>query len=226
MAQNQPDSNMSAPSFLNQQQQHPVPAGNDVIMNMMSSRQPSRITANLYSNPNIGMNQQNTALAPPPGSLLMPPQQQLTNNGNFVVNNLIGVNNMPNNDAICNVASSGNVINQMTHVGVSRNNSIVAGQQLIAPNQNNCGINSNAPQQQIQIAGLNGITFTLPQSSNPPSAHLTTRNGAIDSMTLSALNGAVPEFLYQLTKMLTDEGNKDVIVWNPNVCFGNNQIGG
>ena len=211
MANNRRDSTMSAPSFLasqEEQQQQCAPAtGNNAIMNMMNSRQYSKLTANIYGNQSV-----NPSV---PSSALMPPQPQLTNNS---------INNSYNNMS-CNGANT-----------VNCNNGIVNCQNNIMPTNiaNNNIVNNNTPstnntaQQQVQIAGLNGITFTLPQASNASVPNLANYNhsGTIDALTLSSLNGTVPEFLYQLTKMLTDEGNKEVIVWNPGMTLGNHQIGG
>lgn len=165
------------------------------------------------------MNNQNAALAPP-AMALMPPQQQLTNNGSYVMNSNFVVSNMNSNvvnmnsnaasdvTALNNAVSNGNMMNAV----VSQNTAV----------QNNVTSSDDAPQQ-VQIAGLNGITFTLPQSHNTSRAPV---NGGLDALTLSTLNGTVPEFLFQLTKMLTDECNKEVIVWNTGVTFGNHKIGG
>lgn len=119
-----------------------------------------------------------------------------------------------------NAAQNNNSV--MTKIPV---NNVVAN--IVGSNTNTTAqTNSdNSLQQQIQIAGLNGITFTLPQNPAVAPTPLIA-NGGIDALTLSSLNGTVPEFLFQLTKMLTDEENKEVIVWNSGVSFGNHKIGG
>jgi len=203
---------MSTPSFLaqqeQQQQQCSLRTGNNAIMSMMNSRQHSRLTANIYGNQNNNVLNQNANVAPT--SLpSMPPQQQLVNSGNYIVNNRT-TNSM-----------DGNAIN--THEYTIPGNHV--------NNNTATNINGHLAQKQVQIAGLNGITFTLPPNSVAPLGpvappHLTSGNSTIDALTLSSLNGTVPEFLFQLTKMLTDEGNKEVIVWNSGMGIGNHQFGG
>ena len=201
---------MSAPSFLSaqeeqHQQQGAPPTGNNAIMSMMNSRQHSKLTANIYGNQSINNQCVSSSLA------AMPPQPQLMNNNNYMSSNAVNPTNGNNGIVNCQ--------NNIIPTNIVNNNIV---------NNNISATTNNAPQQQVQIAGLNGITFTLPQASNTavPTLANYNHNGTIDALTLSSLNGTVPEFLYQLTKMLTDEGNKEVIVWNPGMTFGNHQIGG
>ncbi|KAL3783010.1 hypothetical protein HJC23_010117, partial [Cyclotella cryptica] len=216
------NSNMATPFFVapQEQQQTSSSSGNHAIMTIMNSRQHSKLTANIYGIQN------NTVLSNPSnvimgssGSMAMIPQQQFVNNGNNVANH-----NMIN--------SSNSIV--LHNSNVSRLDTITSANVVNSSNiiHSFASVNGNSlPQQQVQIAGLNGITFTLPQSSLNQTGlsvprSLGRNNDTIDAVTLSSLNGTVPEFLYQLTKMLTDEGNKEVIEWNSGMKFGGHQIGG
>lgn len=198
--------NESAP--LGQIGQH-QPAGNEVIMNMINSRRPSRLTANIYGNQNNAVNQ--AAIAPSSLALVQPQ----------LLRGVYSLDNVESDNAANETASKPAATDSITALTPQQ-------QQLptIGPNTAN---SKNAIQQlQVQIAGLKGLSFTLPQSSFNPSAGGANlfHNNTIDALTLSSLNGTVPEFLYQLTKMLTDEVNKEVIVWNSCINLGDHNIGG
>jgi hypothetical protein len=223
-----PDSNAPASPFgQGQQQQASVPSGNNVIINMMSSRQHSRITANIYGNQSN--TNRNVGIAPSTLTMV-PPQQHLVNNTNFVANN--------STNAINNINSNiGNVNNKANStISTDNGNGSCHNGNYMPVNVANAISSNMIAQQQVHIAGLNGLNFTLNEALHPTSYNapatvvaptpLNNMHGTIDAITLSSLNGTVPEFLYQLTKMLTDEGNKEVIVWNPCVTFGNHKIGG
>ena len=197
--------NESAP--LGQTGQH-HPAGNEVIMNMINSRQPSRLTANIYGNQNNSINQ--TSIAPSSSAPVQP--QPL--HGSYSLDNVV----------------SANVTNKTTSKPPAATNltSVIPPQHQVSSIGLYTANNKNAiQQQQVQIAGLKGLSFTLPQSFTPSTEYANPfNNSTIDALTLSSLNGTVPEFLYQLTKMLTDEVNKEVIVWNSCVNLGDHNIGG
>ena len=172
-------------------------------MNMINSRRPSRLTANIYGNQNNAVNQ--AAIAPSSLALVQPQ----------LLRGVYSLDNVASDNAANETASKPAATGSIT---------AITPQQQQVPT-----IGPNTIQQlQVQIAGLKGLSFTLPQSSFNPSAGGANlfHNNTIDALTLSSLNGTVPEFLYQLTKMLTDEVNKEVIVWNSCINLGDHNIGG
>jgi hypothetical protein len=209
MTPNQPHLNMTSTFLTQGQQQQTSSSGDHAVMSMLSSRQHSKLTANIYGTQN---NNVNVAGMMSQQQQQQQPQPHRTKDGNNVINS----------GAINSIANGhGNTMN----INVVNNN-IINNSSTITNTTS-----STLPQQQVQIAGLNGISFTLPQPvfsqvgvALPQS--LSSSNGTIDALTLSSLNGSVPEFLYQLTKMLTDEGNKEVIEWNAGMRYGGVQVSG
>ena len=222
MTLDQSNSNITTPFFVapQEQQQTSSSSGNHAIMTLMNARQHSKLTANIYGiqNNNVLSNPSSVIMGSS-GSMAMMPLQQFVDSGNNVVNH----NTINGNKSF--VVHNGNVarLDNVTSANVVNSSNILHSYANVN--------DSSLPQQQVQIAGLNGITFTLPQPSLQQIGLSVPRslggsNDTIDAVTLSSLNGTVPEFLYQLTKMLTDEGNREVIEWNSGMKFVGHPIGG